>query len=157
MFDALKEFVSEFVGQREPSRTFADDDIRLATAALLVQVADSDGHYGKRESARAQALVADRFQLDSSKAAQLIREALQRDHEEVSVELFVKVLKRALEMDARLKVIAMMWDIVFADGKVNDAEESVVWRIADMLGVSPADQDTLRRSRIPDNFNTQQD
>ena len=78
-----------------------------------------------------------------------MHEALERDHEEVSIDIFVTVLKRHLTVDARLKIITMMWDIVFADGNANDAEDSMVWRIAGMLDVSKEDRETLRRSRSP--------
>jgi uncharacterized tellurite resistance protein B-like protein len=150
MFEALKGFLAEFAGKQAPARKFDDTDVRLAAAALLVHVGDADGRFGKRERNRAQALVGEYFQLDTSRAASLIREALERDHEEVSIDSFVTVLKRNLNKDARLKIVAMMWDIVFADGSANDAEDSIVWRIAGMLEVPQEDRDILRRSRIPD-------
>ena len=152
MFDALKAFMSDFMGKGEPSRAFAMDDMQLASAALLVHVADADGHFGEVERSRAQALVAERFQLDHAKAVQLVREALERDHEEAGIDTFVNILKRSLDPDARLKSVAMMWDIVFADGKVNEVEESMVWRIAEMLEISQDERETLRRSRMPDDF-----
>ncbi len=150
MFEALKGFLAEFAGSQSPVREFDDNDIRLAAAALLVHVGDADCHFGKRERNRAQALVGEYFQLDPVRAATLIREALERDHEEASIDSFVGVLKRHLNKDARLKIVTMMWDIVYADGSANDAEDSIVWRIAGMLEVRQEDREILRRSRIPD-------
>ncbi|MCC2096214.1 MAG: TerB family tellurite resistance protein [Hyphomicrobiales bacterium] len=150
MFETLKGFMSEYMGRSDPTREFAPDDMRLASAALLVHVADADGHFGKAERDCAQALVAERFHLDPYEAAQLVREALERNHEEAGIDSFVSILKRSLNPDARLKIVAMLWDIVFADGKVNEVEESMVWRIANMLELSLEELETLRRSRIPD-------
>ena len=30
----------------------------------------------------------------------------------------------------------MMWELVFADGKVHEFEDNLVWRVAELLGVS---------------------
>lgn len=39
-----------------------------------------------------------------------------------------------------------MWEIVFADGRMNEFEDSAVWRAADLLGISTRDRVELRRS-----------
>jgi len=39
----------------------------------------------------------------------------------------------------------MMWEIVFADGRVNEFEDNLMWRAADLLGVSSRDRIALRR------------
>jgi uncharacterized tellurite resistance protein B-like protein len=39
----------------------------------------------------------------------------------------------------------MMWEIVFADGQVDEFEDNIVWRAADLLGVSARERIELRR------------
>ena len=39
----------------------------------------------------------------------------------------------------------MMWEIVFVDGRVNEFEDNLMWRAADLLGVSSRDRIALRR------------
>ncbi len=41
----------------------------------------------------------------------------------------------------------MMWDIVYADGDASETEDSIMWRIAGMLGVSERELGTLRQTR----------
>ena len=49
MFEAFKSFISDFVeGDKHPSQ-FADDDYRLAAAALLVHAAAIDGEMTRSE------------------------------------------------------------------------------------------------------------
>ena len=43
----------------------------------------------------------------------------------------------------------MMWELVYADGHVSEFEENVVWRAADLLGVSSRERINLRR-RVAD-------
>ena len=150
MFDALKTFLADFTGKGPPKRQFDASDYRLAVAALLVHVADADGDIQEIERERVQKLVSERFDLNPASTAQLIRDALQTEHEEVGVGLFVNVLNRALDAEGRLKIVGMMWDVVYADGDLTETEESIIWRIAGMLGVTSLERETLRRSRLPD-------
>ena len=39
----------------------------------------------------------------------------------------------------------MMWEIVYADDKANEFEDNVVWRAADLLGISSRDRIEMRR------------
>ena len=39
----------------------------------------------------------------------------------------------------------MMWEIVFADGRVSEFEDNLMWRAADLLGVSSRERIALRR------------
>jgi uncharacterized tellurite resistance protein B-like protein len=39
----------------------------------------------------------------------------------------------------------MMWEIVFADGRMNEFEDNLMWRVADLLSVSSHDRIALRR------------
>jgi hypothetical protein len=44
----------------------------------------------------------------------------------------------------RLRIVEMMWELVYADGQVNEFEDNVVWRAADLLGVSSRDRIDLK-------------
>lgn len=153
MFESLKRLLGD-LGEmarhgRPGVRQFDEEDHRVAAAALLVHVADSDGEIRETEQERLRAVVAERFGLDAASAAQLIREALWSEHEAVSVDHFVNILRRALDADGRLRLIAMMWDVVYADGDAGETEDATLWRIAGMLGVNEQDLETIRRSRAP--------
>jgi uncharacterized tellurite resistance protein B-like protein len=42
-------------------------------------------------------------------------------------------------------VIEMMWEIVYADGRRDELEDNLLWRAADLLGVSSRERIELRR------------
>jgi uncharacterized tellurite resistance protein B-like protein len=54
-------------------------------------------------------------------------------------------LKRRLDEDGRRQIIGMLWDMAHADGQVHEFEENVVWRVAELLGVSTRERVELRR------------
>ena len=145
MFDAFRNFVAEFVdGDRHPSQ-FADDDYRLAAAALLVHAAAIDGDMSQAERDKLHALVKRRFDLDDGAADELIDKATVAEQEAVDLYHFTSLLNRTLDEEGRARIIEMMWEIVYADGRRDELEDNLLWRAADLLGVSPRQRIELRQ------------
>jgi uncharacterized tellurite resistance protein B-like protein len=145
MFEAFRNFVAEFVdGEKHPSQ-FADDDYRLAAVALLVHAATIDGDMSPRERDKLHAVVKSRFALDDAVADELIDRATAAEHDAVDLYHFTSLLNRVLDEEGRAKVIEMMWEIVYADGRRDELEDNLLWRAADLLGVSPNERIALRQ------------
>lgn len=146
MFDLLKKFIDDTTSRPDADdAVFAENDYRLATAALLVHVATVDGKFDAAERKRLREVIEERFGLDDAMTTRLIARAEQSDKEAVDFFHFTNVLKRTLDDAGRHKIIEMMWDVVFADGEVTEFEENVVWRVAELLGVSTRDRVMLRQ------------
>lgn len=145
MFDALKSFISELTGEAPAPRPFEAADYQLAAAALLVHIASIDGEFDDDERARIQQLVEERFGLPADEARALIADARESEREAVDLYRFTSVLKRRLDDDGRRQVVGMLWDMAHADGSVHEFEENVVWRVAELLGVSTRERVELRR------------
>ncbi len=145
MFGSFKSFVADFVdGKKHPSQ-FADDDYRLAAAALLVHAAAIDGEMSPSERDKLRAVTKQSFALDDAAADELIEKATAAEQESVDLYHFTHLLNRALDEPGRARVIEMMWQIVYADGRRDELEDNLLWRAADLLGVSPRERIELRR------------
>ncbi len=145
MFEAFRDFVAEFVdGERHPSQ-FADDDYRLAAVALLVHAATIDGDMSRTERDKLHAIVKRRFGLDDAATDELIDKATLAEHESVDLYHFTSLLNRTLDEEGRARIIELMWQIVYADGRRDELEDNLLWRAADLLGVSPRERIELRR------------
>lgn len=132
MLDTLKSLIAEVTGA---ARVFGPQDHRVAAAALLAHVAAADGEIVDSEHDRILSLLMDRFGLNDADARDLVRFAVQRDREAVDFEDFTNLLARSVDEPGRREIVAMMWDMARADGEVHEFEESVIWRVADKLGV----------------------
>jgi uncharacterized tellurite resistance protein B-like protein len=145
MFESFKSFVAEFVdGEKHPSQ-FADNDYRLAAAALLVHAATIDGEISPSERAKLHTVIKQRFGLGDQAADELIAKATAAEQESVDLYHFTRLLNRSLDEPGRARVIEMMWEIVYADGQRDELEDNLLWRAADLLGVSPRERIELRR------------
>jgi len=85
MFESFKNFISEFVdGAKHPSQ-FADNDYRLAAAALLVHAAAIDGEMLPSERDKLHGVIKQHFALDDQATDELIAKATEAEHESVDL------------------------------------------------------------------------
>ena len=144
MLEALKRFVEELVGA-ENDRHFDETDHRLAAVALLVHAMQIDGTIEPAERKMLADLVHERYGLDAEAARKLVADAEERNAEAVDLYSFTSILKRALDEEGRQKVVKMLWQIVYADGSVHEFEDNLVWRVAELIGVSSRDRIRIRK------------
>lgn len=145
MLNALKTFLNELGAEAPRSRVFEAADYRLAAAALLIHLASIDGNFDADERAYLQRTVETRFGLDPAAARELIATAWESEREAVDLFRFTSVLKRTLDEEGRRQVIAMLWEIAYADGEIHEFEENIIWRVAELLGVSTRERVNLRQ------------
>jgi uncharacterized tellurite resistance protein B-like protein len=145
MFEAFRNFVAEIVEGDKHAAHFAEDDYRLAAAALLVHAAAIDGNMSQIERDKLRTLVKGHFELGDAVADELIDQATAVEHESVDLYHFTSVLNRSLNEAGRAKIVEMMWEIVYADGTRDELEDNLLWRAADLLGVSQRERVELRR------------
>ena len=48
-------------------------------------------------------------------------------------------------MTGRQRTVKMMWQVVYDDERVNEFESNIIWRAADLLGVSSRQRIELRQ------------
>ena len=145
MFEAFRKFLSDVTdGGKHPTH-FAENDYRLAAAALLVHAAAIDGDLSDAERNKLHAVIKRRFDLDDATTDVLVAEATEAEHEAVDLYHFTRLLNRSLDEDGRRRMVEMMWEIAYADGRVGEFEDNLLWRAADLLGVSAQDRIELRQ------------
>jgi uncharacterized tellurite resistance protein B-like protein len=122
------------------------EELRLAAAALLVHAGVIDGNFDNDERRKLHALLQERFDLGDDEARRLIRHAEDREREAVDLYRFTSILCAELDQDGRKRIIEMLWEVVMADGVVHEFESNLVWRTAELLGVSTRDRVLLRKA-----------
>jgi uncharacterized tellurite resistance protein B-like protein len=144
LFDAIKSFVADLASGKPPGG-FGEQDLRLATAALLVHAAAIDGTVSGAERGKLQSLLQQRFELDDIAASELIEQAIVADEKAVDLYHFTRQINGSLDDKERLRLVEMMWTIAYADGKASEFEDNLIWRVADLLGVSSTERIALRQ------------
>ena len=149
MLSAFKQFLSDLTGEKQPE-PMGEERYRLAAAALLFHVIAIDGEVSAEEKAKLHDILKHRFALDDDDVEELMAEAEAADKEAVDLYGFTSVLKQQLDVKDRERIVGMMWELVFADGNVHEFEDNLVWRAAELLGVSSQARIRLKQSLRPD-------
>ena len=145
MLESLKNLIAELTGSAIHPARFADNDYRLAATALLVHAATIDGEMSQPERDKLRALLKHRFDLDDAATSELIDEATIAENDAVDLYGFTSSINRSLDEEGRRRIVEMMWEIIYADGELNEFEDNLVWRAADLLNVSSRDRIEIRR------------
>jgi len=144
MLDGLRQFIADIVSPDVQKGAFDESDYRLAATALLIHVVSLDGEPTAKEKRKLHSLIETQFKLDSGTADQLIASATRAEGDAVDLYRFTSVIMREVDEAGRLRIVEMLWEMVFADGKVTEFEDNVLWRAADLLGISGRDRIELK-------------
>lgn len=146
MLDKLNKLIRSFAsGTAKPSIVFDEDDHRVAAAGLLVHAMNADGVRTPAELARLDQLLRERFSLDEEETRGLIAAADQRSREAIDFNAFTGTVKRAYNAEGRERIVEMLWEMVFADGTLHEFEDNMVWRVAEIIGVTPTKRILIRK------------
>ena len=144
MFGSLKTFISGLV-EDTTQANHQDRVHRLATAALLVRVATIDSDMSATRLGKLHAVLKSHFALDDVATAQLIDDAVAVNRNAIDLYHFTSQLKDATDEEGRRRIIKMMWEIVLVEKSANEFDNNVIWRAADLLGISSRQRIELRQ------------
>ena len=90
------------------------------------------------------AVIKQRFNLDDAATDELVAAATEAEQKAIDLYQFTARLNRSLDKAGRARMVEMMWQIVYADGVVTEFEDNLIWRAADLLGISREERLALR-------------
>jgi len=133
LVEKISQAIQEPETDKEAERARA---LRLATAVLMADVARADYDFDEDEFAKLLDLVQLHFGLSAEDATQLANEASEVAEDLVSLHEFTQLLHRNLDETEKEEVVALLWRIAYADGRLDKYEDSLVLKISDLLYVS---------------------
>lgn len=117
---------------------------QLAVVALLIELAQSDRRIDPAELATIERIVRERFGFDAKTAARLIAAARSEFDASLDDWVFAKAVRDGFDVRDRIEIIELLWEVVYADGRVARLEESSMRRLAAQLGIEKADREAAR-------------
>jgi uncharacterized tellurite resistance protein B-like protein len=136
MFATLVAFLEERLAPVEPGAApIPHDELRVAAAALLVEMARADFDEGAGELERARALLAERYDLQGQEVTALLDAARREADHTVSLFRFTHLINQHLDMPGKLALMDMLWDVAYADGKLDKHEDALMHKLADLMYV----------------------
>ena len=120
-------------------------DARLAIAALLVRIAQSDNHYSATEIKKIERVLAKRYDLDEAQSINLREQGESLEKEAPDTVRFTRAIKDAVAYSDRLSVIEALWKVALADGQRDIEEDALMRLVANLLGISDVESASARK------------
>lgn len=135
----LSRIKSLLQGEAPKTQDARFERVQIATCALLLEVAHSDGHYHSLEARVVHDLLAERFQLSPALVTELVDYAHESRRESLDLFQFAREINQHFSREEKLDVMEGLWRIIYADGTLDKHEDALARQMAQLLRLSHKD------------------
>ena len=115
----------------------------ILITALLIHAAKIDDNYTDVEKEIIKKALIELNNINSDQAENLIKFAEKKEEESNQIVEFTREIKK-YSMEFRLKIIEILWKIVYSDGTSDDYESNLIRRICGLLYISDKDNGIIK-------------
>ena len=119
------------------------DNKNVLVAALLIHAAKIDENYTDIEKEIIKKALVELNNISSDQAENLIKFAEKKEEESNQIVEFTREIKK-YPIEFRLKIIEVIWKIVYSDGTSDDYESNLIRRICGLLYISGKDNGIIK-------------
>lgn len=137
MLNSIKKFFGK-PGQEESTagEIPQEHDIRVATCALLVELARIDEKFTPEEMDAILSILKDKYGLSGEHADALIAEAEKELKNSVDLWQFANLINQNYSNEEKIEIIETLWQVVYVDGKMDQYEHYLMNKLKNLLRLS---------------------
>ena len=110
---------------------------------MLIHAAKIDENYTKNEKKIIKKVIMDLNEISSNRADELLKLAEKKEEESNQIIEFTQEIKK-YSMEFKLKIVEIIWKIVYSDGTSDDYESNLIRRICGLLYISDKDNGFIK-------------
>ncbi len=134
-FARLVNRLKESLGTPPQQQKLHHDPLRLATAAILLEIGYADGTFSPAEGEDIASYLERAFRLSADEAKELIDAATEIRDRTIDHFALTSYIRKNATLAERVDIVKTMWRMAYADGKLGDYENYLVRKLADLLGL----------------------
>ena len=115
----------------------------ILIASLLIHAAKIDENYTENEKNIIKKALIELDEIDSKKADEIMVLAEKKEKESNQIVEFTQKIKKE-NMDFKLKIIEILWKIVYSDGTNDNYESNLIRRVCGLLYVSDKESGLIK-------------
>ena len=116
-----------------------DDELILATCILLLEVSKSDDSFDDIEKEKILSILEQNFNLNTQQTNFLFKIADKKNDEMISLYEWTAKINELCSYSDKKKLMRFLWDIAYADGRIDKYEDYTIRKISDLLYVKHSD------------------
>ena len=136
MFDKLAQL---FSATKTPTEKDEQHLSQLAATALLIELCRADNSVDAVEIAEVISIAQSTFKLSEQAAEKLLEDAQQKNNEATSLFEFTEIINNYFDKAAKYQLIKNIWQVAYADKKIDQHEDHLIRKVADLIYVGHGD------------------
>ena len=137
MLKIIKEFFEKNMSLE--SEVDIEHRLKLATAALMIEVMKQDGETKNEEVESVKKALQTKFELTIIEIDELFTLASEEAKQSVDLYQFTSLIREHFSQEKKIKTIEYLWTVAYVDNHLDAHEEHLIRRIADLLYVTHQD------------------
>lgn len=117
------------------SKKVQNHDIRIATCALFLEMAQIDGEFSEKERQSILGILKQEYDLSDEVAVELTEAADKERQDSIDLWQFTNQINENYSEDEKIRVVEFLWKLVYADGKLDQHEDYLIHKLATLLEV----------------------
>lgn len=140
MLSTIKSFFdNKLSATSEGASQTTERKLNLASAALMIEVMNSDHQLDDREAAAFLEVLSTSLGLAEDEVEELVELAEKQAQQATSLYEFTRLINDHYDYVQKVELVENMWRIAFSDETLDKYEEHLIRRIADLIYVSHSD------------------
>lgn len=111
-------------------------DPRIAACALFLEMAQIDDEFSERERGMILNILREEYGVSEEFAAALAEQAEKERKNSLDLWHFTELINQNFSKEEKIRVVELLWRIIYADGKLSGHEDYLVHSLAKMLCLS---------------------
>jgi uncharacterized tellurite resistance protein B-like protein len=145
MMDSIRAWISGSWPDHRKETGRRQEALQLALAALLIEAANSDDRFDESERGVISRLLESRFNLSRSDADELFAAGETAASESAELFHFTRIVNERLSFEERVELIEMLWEVAYADGVLDEYEDSLLRSVGGLIYVPDRARGEARR------------
>jgi uncharacterized tellurite resistance protein B-like protein len=145
MIDSIRAWISGNSPDHRKETGGRQEAVQLALTALLIEAANSDDRFDETERGVISRLLESRFNLSRSAANDLLAAGETAASESAELYHFTRIVNERLSFEERVELIEMLWEVAYADGVLDEYEDSLLRRIGGLIYVPDRERGEARQ------------
>jgi len=143
MIKNITKFFEEFMVPAKKSDAGKEvHSIQFATATLLMEVSRSDEGHKEIEKDAVFGILQRLFEFSTTELAKLMELAEDASDEAHDLYSFTRLINEHYDYSAKQQLVTNLWEVAYADGRVDAFEEHIIRRISGLVHL--ANQDFIK-------------
>jgi uncharacterized tellurite resistance protein B-like protein len=140
MIDLVRRFFEKGQGTGSADQgTTESHDVRVAVCALFLEMANIDGKFSASEQDYVISLLKRQYGLSDQHVVDLMEASQKGLKDSIDLWQFTNLINQNYSRDEKIQIIEMVWQIVYADGRLDKHEDYLVHKLAKLLRLTDKD------------------